>query len=396
MMKLKKDITFIYWDSSEKSMYLPILEEAKRRGYVTKLTDNKFEKCEIGFYCQHVNFPQHSKFSVIMLHDIIQAYSDWPNLWYKEPWNKYDVGILPSKQWEDNWNQCSQWAYACPRKGMYKVGWPKADVIKDLQTKASKEDFFRKHNMDINKRTILYAPAWENDGKQDDFVKSMQKLDVNILIKQGPFPEKDYPVIVKNIREMYDLHKDIPGVTILPPSTNIFEAIAVSDVLVSEESSTMCEAAMMGIPAISVSNWLIPDVTPCRFPKCDYDFVIMTLKEKLTDCVKQILDNYDSYREQSKEFAERTFSNIGNTSTMIMDIIDDYVSNSPVRYNALEPQPRKRNGLKEDFDRRYKLFWIYFFNNYLIRYSSVRVAWNLLRFIKHVVCFDYVKRLFKD
>ena len=73
---LNKDITFIYWDSSEKNMYQPIIEEAKKRGYKTKLTDNKFEKCEIGFYCQHINFPQFSKFSFIMLHDIIQAYSD--------------------------------------------------------------------------------------------------------------------------------------------------------------------------------------------------------------------------------------------------------------------------------------------------------------------------------
>lgn len=388
---LKKEITFIYWDAAERSMYQPILEEAERRGYTTKLTDNKFERCEIGFYCQHVNFPQYSKFSVIMLHDIIQAYSDWPNLWYKEPWDKYDVGILPSKLWEDNWNQCSQWSYACPQKGMYKIGWPKADVIKNLQTRASKEDFYKKHHMDINKRTILYAPAWENDGKQDDFVKSMQKLNVNILIKQGPFPEKEYPVIVKNIREMYELHKDLPGVTILPPATNIFEAIAVSDVLVSEESSTMCEAAMMGIPAVSVSNWLIPDVKPCRFPKCDYDFVIMTLKEKLSECIKQIIDNYDLYHQQSIEFANNTFSNIGKTSTMIMDIVDDYVNNVPVRYKALEPRPRCKFGFKKDLKRRYNLFWIAFFNNYHLRFRSVRCLWTLARFIKHVVCLDYRK-----
>ncbi len=390
---LKKEITFIYWDISEKNMYQPILEEAKRRGYVTKLTDNKFEKCEIGFYCQHINFPQYSKFSLIMLHDIIQAYSDWPNLWYKEPWDKYDVGILPSKQWEDNWNQCSQWSYACPRRGMYKIGWPKADVIKKLQDNSSKEAFYCEHNMDINKRTVLYAPAWENDGKQDDFVKSMQKLDVNILIKQAPFPEADYPQIVKNINEMYELHKNIPNVTILPPNTNIFEAIAVSDILVSEESSTMCEAAMMGIPAVSVSNWLIPDVTPSRFPKCDYDFVIMTLKEKLTDCVKQILDNYDSYHKQSKEFADKTFSNIGKASSMIMDIIDDYVNNSPVRYRALEAKPREKIGLVENCRRKYKLYRVCFFNNYYVRFKIVRMLWGVVRFIKRVVCLDYLKML---
>ena len=69
---LKKNITFIYSDSAEKAIYQPLKEEAERRGYTVKLTDNPFERCEIGVYCQHVNFPQYSKFSVIMLHDIIK------------------------------------------------------------------------------------------------------------------------------------------------------------------------------------------------------------------------------------------------------------------------------------------------------------------------------------
>ena len=296
---LKKDITFIYMDTAERNMYQPIAEEAEKRGYKVSFTDDKTYKCEIGFYCQHINFPQFSKFSVIMLHDIIQQYSNWPNIWYREPWNKYDIGILPSKQWEENWNQCSQWSYACPRKGMFRIGWPKADVIIKLKNSVTREEFYKEHGLDIHKKTILCAPAWENDNKQDEFVQSMLKLDVNILIKQAKWAEQ-YADIIKNIKEMYYLHKDNPRVTILPPETNIFEAIAVSDVLVSEESSTMCEAIMMGIPAVSVSNWLIPDVTPSRLPMCDYDFVIMTKKESLTECISEIINDYSRYQKQAQ------------------------------------------------------------------------------------------------
>ena len=104
-MKLKKDITFIYSDSAEKVIYSKMMEIAKARGYKVTLTEDKFAKCEIGVYCQHINFPENSRFSVIMLHDIIQQYSFWPDLWWREPWDKYDIGILPSKQWEDNWNR---------------------------------------------------------------------------------------------------------------------------------------------------------------------------------------------------------------------------------------------------------------------------------------------------
>ena len=37
--------------------------------------------------------------------------------------------------------------------------------------------------IDVSKPTILYAPAWENDNKQDEFVQAMLPLDVNIIVK---------------------------------------------------------------------------------------------------------------------------------------------------------------------------------------------------------------------
>lgn len=329
---IKKDITFVYMDAAERSAFLPIKEEAEKRGYTTHLTDDKFAKCEIGFYCQHVNFPQYSKFSLIMLHDIIQGSDKWPDLWYYEPWDKYDIGFLPSKQWVNNWNQCSEYGYTRPRLGMYHVGWPKADVIIKLKEEGKREKFFKEHGMDLNKKTVLYAPAWENDGKQDDFVQAMLKLDVNILIKQASFSETEYPEQVRNIAEMRKLHENIPGVTILDPKTNIFEAIVVSDLLVSEESSTMVEALMLGIPAVSVTNWLIPDTTPSRESDCHYEFTITTVKEKLMECVDDLLKNYDQTKKFAEDWSAETFSNIGHTSDMIMDILDAALegSESPI------------------------------------------------------------------
>lgn len=341
MKALEKDITFVYMDSADKAMYAPLIEEAEKRGYRVKLTDNMFEKCEIGVYCQHVNFPRYSKFSVIMLHDIIQQYFNWPNLWFKEPWNKYDVGILPSDRWVENWNQCSHLYYAKPRMGMYQVGWPKADKFVNFRNEEKRDIFFETYGLDKFKKTVLYAPSWENDRKQDDFVQAMLKLDVNILIKQAAVSEEKYPEMKKCIEEMEKLHKDIPNVTILDPKMNIFEAIAISDILVSDESSTMVEAIMMGVPAVSVSNWLIPDVTPSRFPECDNDFAIKTIKEELTACVGKILENYSAYKEWAEEYSAKNFSNIGRSSEMIMDIIDDCVAGKKIRYPILEPNSKQ-------------------------------------------------------
>lgn len=164
-MKLKKDITFIYMDNADYQNYEPIYEEAKKRGYKTRMTNDKFAQCEIGIYCQHVNFPQFSKFSVIMLHDIIQAYSRWPDIWFKEPWNKYDIGILPGRMWRDMWYNASKYFYACPKHGVYEIGWPKADYLGTLNIDDIRKKLEKVYNIDSSKKTILYAPAWENDHK---------------------------------------------------------------------------------------------------------------------------------------------------------------------------------------------------------------------------------------
>ena len=392
---IKKDITFIYKDAAEKAMFEPIAEEANKRGYKTTFSENEFSRCEVGFYCQHVNFPQYSKFSVIMLHDIIQQYGNWPDIWFFEPWDKYDIGILPSTQWEENWNKCSQWKYTRPRLGIYKVGWPKADSVCKLTKSTSRSEFNKKHGLDDSKKTILYAPAWENDNKQDDFVQAMKKLNVNVILKQGPWNSEKWlrerPDIYDNVLKMNELHKDIPGVVILDGETNIFEAIAVSDVLVSEESSTLCEAVMMGIPAVSVSDWPIPDTVPSRMPKCDYDFVLMTKRCELSDCINDVIENYSRYHEEFEAFSSRTFSNIGKASGIIMDIIDDCVAGNDIRYTEVKPKECEKVPLGKEISRRKEQFIRATHANYKIQYPVFRFFWDLAKKCKNVLVGDYFK-----
>ena len=275
-----------------------------------------------------------------MLHDITQQYGNWPNIWYREPWDKYDIGFLPSKVWVENWNQCSQYYYANPRHGVYLTGWPKADRLAVYSDETKRNAFAKEIGIDLSKKTILYAPAWENDHKQDDFVQAMMKLDVNILIKQIPWPDT-YVEQINNINEMYELHKNNPRVIMLDRMSSILDAIMVSDVLVSEESSTMCEAVMMGKPAISVCNWLIPETTPSRYPSDDYDFVIKTKKETLTECVNDVLSNYSTYQSEAQNYSDEHFSNIGSCIPIMLDILDTTIDGKKPSIAAITPQNRK-------------------------------------------------------
>ncbi len=336
-MEIKKSITFIYMDTAEYQNYFPIYKEAQKRGYEVKMSKNKFEKCEIGFYCQHVNFPQFSKLSIIMLHDITQGFGNWPNIWLNEPWDKYDVGILPGAQWTINWQQSSDYQYVYPKMGVFEIGWPKADIIGNSNFFEDGNQLFRELGLDINKKTILYAPAWENDMKQDDFVKAMLELDVNIIIKQAAVSEEKFPDMSRCIKEMHLLHKDISRVHIIDPNVNILDAIKICDVLVSEESSTMCEATLLGKVAVSVVDWLIPDTVPSRLPVSTHPFTVKTKKIDLTETVKNVLENYDEYSFASIKYRDNNFSNIGTTAVKIMDIIDSVIEKQPIPYKGILP-----------------------------------------------------------
>ncbi len=381
---LKKDITFIYSDEVEKQVFEMIAREASARGYQTRLTDDKFAVCEIGWYCQHVNFPQYSKFSIIMLHDITQQYSHWPDLWMREPWNLYDVGFLPSKVWVENWNQCSQYAYANPRKGMYLTGWPKADRLSAYLDPEKKREYARSIGLDETKPTVLYAPAWENDNKQDEFVQAMLPLDVNILVKQAPWPNT-FADQLKNIAEMRELHKNNPRVIQLDPKTSILDAIMVSDLLVSEESSTMCESVMLGKPAISVCDWLIPDETPSRLPSDDYEFTIKTKKAELSDCVRRVLGDYPRYAAEAQAYSDGHFSNLGCCIPIMLDILDAYVEDKPCPYARLEPAARKPLSAKQALEHELIYRKKKFLNHDVVKNPVLGTIWSGYRLVKRAV-----------
>ena len=82
--------------------------------------------------------------------------------------------------------------------------------------------------------SVLYAPSWENDGKEDDFIKAVQGLSVNLLIKQAAWNEW-YPDIIRNIREMRQLHEGkYDNVYYIEPEEDIFTALGLSLIHISE------------------------------------------------------------------------------------------------------------------------------------------------------------------
>ncbi len=321
---VRREITFFYTSRAEYNNLKPIGEEAVKRGYRVDFTD-KFEKdAEIGVYCSHVGVIKkgnsQTKLSVILLHDMTQGELNWPNLWSYEPWNTFDIGVLPGKGWAERWRRCSGFFYSHPRLGVYELGYPKGDRVICQEFKQYVKEF--KEHMGLKyPYSVLYAPSWENDGKEDDFIKAVQGLPVNLLIKQAAWNEW-YPHIIRNIQEMRQLHEGkYDNVYYIEPEEDIFTALKICDLVVSDESSVMTEALLFGKPSIAVMDWVIPE-EKTRYSKVPVDYVYKCNKLQLGEYVEQMLGRIEAGEKADR--AEDVFSNIGRCASDIMDLIEYY------------------------------------------------------------------------
>lgn len=317
---LARDITFISNKTGGEYFNVnPIAEEAKRRGFHVHFTSDRYEKAEIGVYQQHICHPENAKFSLILLHDMAQGNTSWPNLWEVERWNYFDIGILPGKSWSERWSECSCFYYSHPRCGVYELGYPKSDAIEDGELRERALLLRRGLGLKYD-YTILYAPSWENDGKEDDFIQALSSLPVNLIIKQGCW--YFLPEIQANVEQMRRLHEHhYDNVYYIEQEESIMTAIALCDLLVSDESSVMAEAILLNKPSIAVTDWLIPDETPSR-PACvPMDYVIKCQKSGLRETVEAVM-THTLPIEDYIERGWRTFSNVGNCCKDIVDAIE--------------------------------------------------------------------------
>jgi hypothetical protein len=142
----------------------PLAEEAAKRGYTIHFTEQMDERAEIGVYCQHACIPN-ADFSIIMLHDLAQRHDIWPNFWHYEPWHHFDIGLLPGQTWVDRWQYLADFPVAKTKLGVFNLGWPKADLIfRNHDQFATAAQQLREKLGLKHKKSILYAPSWENDG----------------------------------------------------------------------------------------------------------------------------------------------------------------------------------------------------------------------------------------
>jgi tetratricopeptide (TPR) repeat protein len=331
-------ITFFYTDNCERQALAVIADEAASRGFPIQWSTDSKQYADIGFYCEHACKPN-AGFSVILLHDLAQRHDIWPHFWHHEPWQAFDMGIVPGASWVDRWQTQAIYAKARPKLGMFDLGWPKADLVYRNQNEFKQQAQALREQLGLKyERSVLYAPSWENHGKQDDFVQALKDLPVNLLLKQAPWSEK-YRWVLNNIDEMDALHRGCAdNVYVIDREISIMYCLGLADVMVSDESSVLTEALLLDVPGVAVIDWVIPDTNPPR-PACvPYDYVTKTTRASLRDTVVNVLENTQQYQTEISINKQQQFAHLGESARLIVDNMVAALQGQPLPTPPLKPQ----------------------------------------------------------
>lgn len=330
--------TFFYTDNCERQALAPIADEMAARGHPVRWSMDASEYAEVGVYCEHACTPN-AGFSVVLLHDLAQRHDIWPHFWHHEPWHHFDMGILPGPAWVERWQAQAHLPQARPKLGVFDLGWPKADLIYRNQAlfKAQAEQLRVQLGLK-HARSVLYAPSWENHGKQDEFVQALKDLPVNLLLKQAPWSQQ-YRWVLDNIDAMDALHRNCAdNVFVIDREISIMYCLGLADVMVSDESSVLTEALLLDVPGIAVTDWLIPDTHPPRPASVPYDYVIKTVRADLRQTVEQVLAQTTDTQQQTTAHKHHQFAQLGQSARLIADNIQAALAAEPLPTPSLQAQ----------------------------------------------------------
>ena len=332
---MKKKITFYSTNPPEKGIFYPIAKIAKKKGFIVSFSENLKKRSNIGFYCfsepemKSTNVKINSKVSVIFLGGIDQGRSYWPNIWAKQPWNNFDLGFLPGKDWSNRW-QLSSWFFKSRTKGgVFESGWPKTDILKNKKLIKKKNKIIRKKYSIPNKgKNILYAPGFECNEKQTDVAKSVKNLNYHLIVKHWISNKKENQDLWKRVeianKKTNNLLKS--NLSIVKPYENFIEILPSADLIITDESSVAYEALLLDIPTLSVSDWIMQ-----RHEKAIPRYVnpakicITTKKKDLTEKIRHILNNKSFYQKKIKKKKKQHFSNVGVSAKIIIEILNKYL-----------------------------------------------------------------------
>lgn len=225
-------------------------------------------------------------------------------------------------------------AFGIPEQNVKALGVPRTDIFfQEGYRKAVREKLFQKYPQLKDKKVVLFAPTFRGAGNKTAFYPT-EKIDWNVFFEQVP---KDYFVILKNhpfVKNKYSYEKKWEDrVLDLTGKDNINDLLFVTDLLITDYSSSVFEAALLKIPMVfyvfDKEEYLedrdiyydFDSFVPGRQVKT-WEEMILAVKEVMggTD-ISQMDEKYQWFRE---EFLDALS---GNSTKVITEFIKEQVMN---------------------------------------------------------------------
>ncbi|MBQ6392982.1 MAG: CDP-glycerol glycerophosphotransferase family protein, partial [Eubacterium sp.] len=188
------------------------------------------------------------------------------------------------------------------------LGAPRTDVLFDKNYKDAKRiELYEKYPQLIGHKVILFAPTFRGDGNKDAYYPE-DAFDVNLfmdglgedvccIVKHHPFVHQE----IRPDEKYADRVLDLTG------KDHINDLMLISDLLITDYSSSVFEAVLLGIPMLFYA-FDKEDYIRSRDFYCDYDsFAPGYVEEdfsKMEERARKIL-NHETEEEAEAEIAEK-------------------------------------------------------------------------------------------
>ena len=312
----------------------PLAREFELNGWETIFCQNGTTFGDIGFYCEDRSVPGNQKFTIITIngldqdHVIRPFYSHW---FEKENWGLFDLGMLPGNRWYIGWITRYRSFKNTPRLGVIPVGHFKGDKAVNQHSRP-----FTKKNVS----TVLYAPQTEQDGKQRLVVEAAHTAGLTLKIKHWEneqytklFPKLLTPAYMQNLADENNFAKKFGNVEIYPTEENFMDTLSEVDLLITDQSSVLYEAAMLNIPTLTCIGWKHACGT-CRGPQPSPDITVSVNPEELRNTLENIQDIYPELLRKTKIIRDQNFVYLGNSAQVAYTSIIDIHKKAPTKSYA--------------------------------------------------------------
>ena len=255
----------------------------------------------------------------------IKTFAHWHGLHLSEQgyashlWKAY---LSPGEWWLEELQHESQ-AKELNHKGHFPVtGWAKLDTLFKPNLK---DDTITKYNLDLPyDKTVLYAPTgnwhWATsfDKSVMHILEMFEGLPYNLLVKISPYTTGFK--FFENFKNYFNEEKNPKHIKRIPENDDITPLYLLTDVLISDGSSSAFEFVTLDKPAIALTNmhdtiWsLCADKRHCphywtsnnlKSEQCRTCITVKSSLEYLRDTVIQTIENPNEFATERRKWAKK-------------------------------------------------------------------------------------------